>query len=538
MTMNEDSEKASPAQQTPEVPIPASAEPDDAPVVFLSYSHDSKEHNAWVAAVARRLLDNGVNVLFDQWDLGPGDDVPKFMEHAVANADRVLMVCTEAYVRKADDGKGGVGYEAMVVTGELVRDLGTNKFIPVVRQTTSPAALPRCVSTRFYVDLSSGANADENFELLLREIHNAPKLVKPALGPNPFAAGTFKGAVTQAAQDNRRLEFADSLATPTMAYERALDIIRADDRVAWRKLLLAASERGVEGLKRWRTEQPDIPAIANTDCAARFAHVLAGVENYAPFIACLVAAAETGKEGYADQLGWVELILEPAGYDRSGTIYHATFPQMTFFVAQALVGGMLMLSGAGEAAYRLATTKIVDQFRSHEALPLFSMTRYNGWPDPLEHHCTIAWKFLNSLLSSWEWLKRAFGNEHECRVGISAYYQILSFMNFIKLSKTGELDAAQKETGRFPVSAPLCFCVWPADVVGAGYKSFLKQAPILGRVLEANQLTPPEFDVAWQKWMTVAGNWLGQVYISIWPEIHVPQRDLPRDLHTDPYSIA
>jgi hypothetical protein len=536
--VNEDSAQASPAQQTPEGPSVAAAKQDDAPTVFLSYSHDSKEHKSWVASVARRLGDNGVNVLFDQWDLGPGDDVPKFMEQAVANADRVLMVCSEAYVRKADDGKGGVGYEAMVVTGELVRDLGTNKFIPIVRQTTSPAPLPRCVSTRFYVDLSEGANTDENFELLLREIHNAPKLLKPALGPNPFAAGTFKGAVTQAAHDNRRLEFAESLATPAMAYERALDIIRADDRVAWRKLLLAASERGAEAMKRWRMEQPEIPAIANTDCSARFAHVLAGVESYAPFIACLVAAAETGKEGYADQLGWVESILEPAGYDRSGTVYHATFPQMTFFVAQALVGEMLMLSGAGEAAYQLATTKIVDQFRSHEALPLFSMTRCNGWPDPLEHHCTIAWKFLDSLVSSWEWLKRAFGSEREWRVGISAYYQMLSFLNFMKLAKVGELDAAQKETGRFPVSAPLCFCVWPADVVGAGYKSFLKQAPILRRVLEANQLAQPDFDFAWNQWMKVAGNWLGQVYMSIWPEMHVPQRDLPRDLHTDPYSLA
>lgn len=536
--MNENSENASPAQQTPEAQPIAAAKQGNAPTVFISYSHDAKEHKAWVASVARRLVDNGVNVLFDQWDLGPGDDVPKFMEHAVANADRVLMVCTEAYVRKADDGKGGVGYEAMVVTGELVSDLGTNKFIPIVRQTTSPAALPRCVSTRFYVDLSDGANSDENFDLLLREIHNAPKLVKPALGPNPFAAITFKGAATQAAQDNRRLEFADSLATPTMAYERALDIIRADDRVSWRKLLLAASERGVEGLKRWRTEHPDIPAITNTDCAARFAHVLAGVDNYAPLIACLVAAAETGKEGYADQLGWVESILEPVGYDRSGIIYFTTFPQMTLFIAQALVGGMLMLIGAGEAAYRLATTKIVDQFRSHEALPLFSMTRCNGWPEPLEHHCTIAWLFLNSLLSSWDWLKRAFGNARECRVGISAYYQMLSFLNFIKLAKAGELDAAHKGSGRFPVSAPLCFCVWPVDIVGAGYKFFLKQAPILRRVLEANQMAQPDLDVAWNKWMTVTGNWLDRVYVSSWPEMHVLQRELPRDLHTDPYSLA
>ena len=107
----------------------------DAPVVFISYSHDSREHKQWVAKFAEALLDKHVQVIFDQWDLEPGDDVSKFMERAVKAADRVLMICSEPYVRKANDGKGGVGYEAMIVTGELVRDLGTRKFVPP-RHTT------------------------------------------------------------------------------------------------------------------------------------------------------------------------------------------------------------------------------------------------------------------------------------------------------------------------------------------------------------------------------------------------------------------
>lgn len=37
------------------------------------------------------------------------------------------MICTEPYVEKANAGKGGVGYEAMIVDGELIRDLGTKR---------------------------------------------------------------------------------------------------------------------------------------------------------------------------------------------------------------------------------------------------------------------------------------------------------------------------------------------------------------------------------------------------------------------------
>jgi hypothetical protein len=104
------------------------------PIVFISYSHDSEEHKTWVRDFATALRNVGIDVILDQWEIGPGDDVPKFMEQSVRRALRVIMVCTEQYVRKADDGKGGAGYEAMVVTGELVQDLGTRKFIPIIRQ--------------------------------------------------------------------------------------------------------------------------------------------------------------------------------------------------------------------------------------------------------------------------------------------------------------------------------------------------------------------------------------------------------------------
>ncbi len=45
--------------------------------------------------MASKLVKSGVEVILDQWDLGFGDDVPKFMEKSVGRSDRVLMICTE-----------------------------------------------------------------------------------------------------------------------------------------------------------------------------------------------------------------------------------------------------------------------------------------------------------------------------------------------------------------------------------------------------------------------------------------------------------
>jgi TIR domain len=507
----------------------------EAPVVFISYSHDTPAHKKWVGELATRLVGKGVDVILDQWDLGLGDDVPKFMERAVGKADRVLMICTEAYVRKADDGKGGVGYEAMIVTGELVKGLGTAKFIPIVRQPGEPKTRPRCVGTRLYVDLSDGANFEENFDLLLREIHDAPKLPKPPLGQNPFSTGGLEGPAKKALKEERRVEFASSLGSTEAGYERAMAIVRGDDRVAWRKLLMAASENGAAALKRWKADQTDIPPVKGEDWSARYAHALAGVDAYAPLIACIVAAAETGKAGYANQLGWVDSVLEPADYGESRNTYFAAFPQTVFFVMQALVGGMLMLSGSGEAVHQLATVKLTNRFGSSSSGPLFSMTGFNGWPESLEHSCTIARGFLGTVISKWGWLKLAFGNEVECRAGIAGYYQLLSFLNFVALAKSGRLEKPQD---RDPITVPLNFSVWPRESGDKGYMLFLKMDGVLRRIMESNNLDHAALEAAWPKWLAMVGQWLASVCSRYWPSLHGPQSAFPQDLKKDPYAVG
>lgn len=45
----------------------------------------------------------------------------------------MVLVCTDSYVNKAVAGSRGVGYERLIVTAELVQNIDTKKFIPLVR---------------------------------------------------------------------------------------------------------------------------------------------------------------------------------------------------------------------------------------------------------------------------------------------------------------------------------------------------------------------------------------------------------------------
>ena len=152
------------------------------PKVFISYSHDSAEHRRWVSELGTKLRHNGIDAILDQWDLGLGDDKTLFMEHGIRDSDRVLVICTDSYVEKANAGEGGVGYEVRIVSAQLVENLGINKFIPIIRQASGKKKAPTCLEGRVYIDFGDESQFDEKFNELLNELYGASVKEKPPLG--------------------------------------------------------------------------------------------------------------------------------------------------------------------------------------------------------------------------------------------------------------------------------------------------------------------------------------------------------------------
>ena len=155
------------------------------PKIFISYSHDSIEHKKWIMDLAIRMRNNGIDAIIDQWELKPGDDLPHFMETHLANADKVIMICSEKYVEKANSGTGGVGYEKMIITSNLLKNIDENKIIPIVRQM-STKFLPTFLKSKLYIDFSKNSDYEFSFDELIRTIHNSPIYKKPEIGNNPF----------------------------------------------------------------------------------------------------------------------------------------------------------------------------------------------------------------------------------------------------------------------------------------------------------------------------------------------------------------
>ena len=55
--------------------------------LFISYSWTNQDHETWVLNLAKELVENGVHVVIDKWDLKEGQDSYSFMEKMVSDTE-------------------------------------------------------------------------------------------------------------------------------------------------------------------------------------------------------------------------------------------------------------------------------------------------------------------------------------------------------------------------------------------------------------------------------------------------------------------
>ena len=156
------------------------------PQVFISYSHDSDEHKNWIIQLATRLRSNGVDIILDAWNTKLGSDLASFMERGLSKSQRVICVCSDNYLVKANEGKGGAGYEKQIMTSELVVDQNTSWVIPLIVNNSSTKKTPTFLGVRKYISFEDPKLYEAKYEELLRDILDEPVLPIPPIGQNPF----------------------------------------------------------------------------------------------------------------------------------------------------------------------------------------------------------------------------------------------------------------------------------------------------------------------------------------------------------------
>ena len=143
--------------------------------IFISYSHDSEEHKAWVKRFADDLaLHGGFEVLLDQ-NLPKGSSFPRFMELGLSVSDKVLVIGTPEYKKKATLGHG-VAFEEAIIGSDLMQNIDSTKYYPVLREGSFDTSFPPILQGRNGDDISDDSKYDAVLHSIIDSLHNEKEL--------------------------------------------------------------------------------------------------------------------------------------------------------------------------------------------------------------------------------------------------------------------------------------------------------------------------------------------------------------------------
>jgi SEFIR domain-containing protein len=163
------------------------------PKVFISYSHDSREHSERVLELANSLREHGVDAELDQYHVHPEHGWPRWCAEQLReeNAEFVLLVCTETYRQRvenkvaADEGRG-VYWEGAIIYDYLYEAKGNRRFIPILLDGSHSDCIPRPIRNHTHYCIAAfSLDDDERYHGLYRELTGQPAVVKPPLGKLP-----------------------------------------------------------------------------------------------------------------------------------------------------------------------------------------------------------------------------------------------------------------------------------------------------------------------------------------------------------------
>ena len=143
--------------------------------VFISHTSRTSAEEEWVKCLALYLIDKGIQVRLDKFHLRRGMDLPQWMCNELALADRVVIVCNEAYKAKADGRLGGVGWETMIIQGDIAsQPPDSTKYQVIVRSEALDAGLPLYLKTRYAFHARPSDGTDSFREELVKELLGLP----------------------------------------------------------------------------------------------------------------------------------------------------------------------------------------------------------------------------------------------------------------------------------------------------------------------------------------------------------------------------
>jgi len=108
------------------------------------------------------------------------------MTNELSLADKVLVICDESYKQRADGRLGGVGWETMIMQGDISRlPPESTKYQVVVRTKAIDQGMPMYLRTRYAFHVPDRDSEPEFRNELLKTLLDLP--LEPQIAADQFA---------------------------------------------------------------------------------------------------------------------------------------------------------------------------------------------------------------------------------------------------------------------------------------------------------------------------------------------------------------
>lgn len=121
--------------------------------IFISYAWDEKEDEKVIKLAEMLEGYKEFEVIFDKWDVNKGQEIPLFMEHGIQQSDFVLIICSPRYKENTNKRRGGSGYEARIMSDEILINNDRNRFLPIILNENDKNNIPNFLKGRLWTAL-------------------------------------------------------------------------------------------------------------------------------------------------------------------------------------------------------------------------------------------------------------------------------------------------------------------------------------------------------------------------------------------------
>lgn len=154
--------------------------------LFISWTRTNDDHEKWADNLYSFLRQNGINARIDIKHLRFGMDLPQFMANELQLADKVLILSNEQYAQKANGQTGGVGWETMLIQGDMLKHPNrTTRYITLVRAENIYDGLPTYLQSKYVLHCKSTTNENHLKQELLKALLDDGE-VDEIVGETPF----------------------------------------------------------------------------------------------------------------------------------------------------------------------------------------------------------------------------------------------------------------------------------------------------------------------------------------------------------------